>query len=460
MKKLLVLFLVCYVYSAEAQQDSAHIRNIYNEVLKNGKAYSNLSDLCLNVGHRLSGSPQAEKAVQWGFEAMKAAGADTVYLQPVQVPVWTRGNKENVGIIDGKVKKMLKACSLGGSVGTNGVLTSQIIEVEGIEGLKKLDDAAVKGKIVFFNKPMDPTRINTFEAYGGCVDQRHAGAGQAAQKGAVAVLVRSMSLAIDEHPHTGSMHYPDGVNRIPALAISTADAEWLHQRLTDNKSNQIKASIESNCEFMGYAQSFNVIGELRGSEKPGLFMVSGGHLDSWDKGQGAHDDGAGCVQAIEVMRLFTVLGLRPRHTFRAILFMNEENGNMGGNTYADTVNNRFERHILAFESDRGGFSPRGVHMDADPEDIAKIDLWRTLLEPYGLHVFEKGYAGVDISPLKNKKGSVNPNIIMMGLLPDSQRYFDYHHAETDVITNVNPRELHLGAGSMAAIIYLFDKYYY
>lgn len=459
MKQLTFLFLFIILGGfSKAQTDSLSVRSIYDEVLLNGQAYDNLKVLCTTIGHRLSGSPAADKAVNWGMAALKLAGADTVYLQQVQVPVWVRGTKEAVIVSSGKVKRPLNACSLGGSVGTNGILNAEVIEVLGVEELKKLTEKDVKGKIVFFNKPMDPRKISTFEAYGACVDQRYAGAGEAVKLGAVAVLVRSMSLAIDEHPHTGSMGYPEDSKRIPALAVSTLDANWLHNELTQSKNGSLKIGIESDCEFKGYKTSYNVIGELKGKRNAEQIMVVGGHLDSWDKGQGAHDDGAGCVQSIETLRLFKVLGIKPNNTLRVILFMNEENGNMGGKTYAKNVNELKEKHVLAFESDRGGFSPRGVHMDAKVKDIETIAAYQNILEPYGLHVFEKGYSGVDIGPIKHSEGSIHPDLLMLGLVPDSQRYFDYHHADTDVIEAVNPRELHLGAGAMAALVYLIDKH--
>lgn len=456
-KSRLVWFcLLCLSLSSRAQQDSAIIRKIYDDVLTRGTAYDNLSVLCTTIGHRLSGSPQADQAVVWGKKALESAGADTVYLQEVMVPVWTRGTKETVNV-KGSSGIKLNACSLGGSVGTNGILKAGIIEVYGVEGLKKLTEADVKGKIVFFNKPMDPRKISTFESYGGCVDQRHAGAGEAAKLGAVAVLVRSMTLANDEHPHTGSMGYPDTNQRIPALALSTASAQKLHELLKKKPETQLE--IESDCVFKGYKKSYNVIGELKGTSNDARFIVVGGHLDSWDKGQGAHDDGAGCVQSIEVIRLFKSLAIKPRHTLRVVLFMNEENGNMGGKSYADSAMRKGELHLAALESDRGGFSPRGFHMDASPAQIEKVASYRSLLEPYGLHIFEKGYAGVDIGPLKQGPYTVQKDLMMLGLVPDSQRYFDYHHADTDVIESVNPRELHLGAGALATMIYLIDSYF-
>lgn len=457
-KKSIFLWIIfsCLFLNVNGQSDSFLIRRIYDSVLTSGKAYENLSELCLTIGHRLSGSPQADQAVHWGMKTLKNAGADTVYLQEVTVPVWTRGTIESVKV-KGKNGIKLNACSLGGSVGTGGPINAEVIEVYGVEGLKNLTEKDVKGKIVFFNKPMDPKKISTFESYGGCVDQRHAGAGEAAKLGAVAVLVRSMTLALDDHPHTGSMGYPDTNNRIPALALSTVAAQKLHQLLKNKPATMLE--INSDCEFRGYKKSYNVIGELTGSEVNEPFIVVGGHLDSWDKGQGAHDDGAGCVQSIEVIRLFKSLGIKPKRTLRVVLFMNEENGNMGGKTYADSAFHKREIHLAALESDRGGFSPRGFHMDANPEQIQKVADFRSLLEPYGLHIFEKGYAGVDIGPLKHGTHAVQKDLMMLGLVPDSQRYFDYHHADTDVIESVNPRELHLGAGALASMIYLIDRYF-
>lgn len=453
MKRLLIsiMFMSCFGGYAQNSTDSVVIRRIYDEALVNGTAYQNLYELCTGIGHRLSGSPQAAKAVEWGMEAMRKAGADTVYLQEVQVPVWIRGSKGQAEI-EGSKKLKLHVSALGGSVGTGGKLSAGVVEVAGIEALKAMPREQIEGKIVFFNKPMDPRRINTFEAYGACVDQRYAGAGEAAAKGAVGVMVRSMSLTIDEHPHTGSMGYPETGARIPAMALSTQSAELLHRQLIGNPS--LKVWMESDCEFKGYATSYNVIGEIRGND---TVMVVGGHLDSWDVGQGAHDDGSGCVQSIEVIRIFKSVGIKPRHTLRVILFMNEENGNMGGKTYAASELNKKEPHHFAMESDRGGFSPRGFHIDGEPAEISAIQAFRPLLEPYGLHTFEKGYSGVDIGPLKHGEKAPFSNILMLGLLPDSQRYFDFHHAETDVIENVHPRELHLGAAAMAAMIFLLDQ---
>jgi hypothetical protein len=339
----------------------------------------------------------------------------------------------------------------------SGILTAELIEVRGIEDLEKLGKEKIEGKIVFFNRPMERSLINTFSAYGACVDQRYAGASNAAKYGALAVMVRSMTTKTDHDPHTGSMGYKDDVKKIPALAISTYSADKLHNELS--KDRRLKVEMRMNCETLEPIQTANVIAELRGSKEPESLIVIGGHLDSWDKGEGAHDDGAGIVHSIELLRLLKTTGLKPKHTIRVVLFMNEENGNFGGRTYAERAKDSSENHIIAMESDRGGFTPRGFSIDGSESQIAFIVQFRNLLEPYGLHFFEKGYAGVDIGPLKKSDNLVNPNLLMLGLYPDPQRYFDYHHSDEDVFETVNQRELELGAASMASMIYLLDKYW-
>ena len=297
---------------------------------------------------------------------------------------------------------------------------------------------------------MNPSYITTFHAYGSCVDQRHQGAAEAAKYGAIGVIVRSMTLKFDNNPHTGSMGYKEGIEKIPAVAVSTVDAHNLSEMLKLNP--QLVAKMKLNCQTLPDVLSYNVIGEIRGSEFPEKVIVVGGHLDSWDIGEGAHDDGAGVVQSIEVMNLFKKLNIRPKHTVRCILYMNEENGNRGGKTYASFVKNKGEEHIMAIESDRGGFSPRGFSVDGSDSQLAVIQTFENLFEPYQLHLFKKGYGGVDIGPLRDGK------ICLIGLVPDSQRYFDFHHAPTDVFENVNKRELELGSAALSSIIYLIDKY--
>ena len=437
-------------------EDSVFIRKIFDQALVNGESYKNLEYLCKVIGHRLSGSQEAEQAVVWGRKVLERLPLDRVYLQPIEVPFWVRGDIEWAAISE-DVDIDFKIRTLGGSVGTDGPMQGELVEVTSLDEVAELGKEAIEGKIVFYNRPMDPKPINTFESYGGCVDQRYAGASIAAQYGAIAVLVRSMSLLEnDRHAHTGSMGYKPGIRKIPAAAVSTQDANMLHQYLKSNGTAKITLNI--NAHTNEDVVSSNVIGEIKGSVYPEKVIVIGGHLDSWDVGQGAHDDGAGIVHSMEVLRILKALNYKPKYTIRVVLFMNEENGNMGGKGYAAKAKQANENHVVAIESDRGGFSPRGFNIKADSGQVDFVRQFRSVLEPYGLHHFEPGYAGVDISPLATPENKVNPDLIMMGLVPDSQRYFDYHHSDADVFESVNKRELELGCGAMAAMVYLLDKY--
>ncbi|MCB0733335.1 MAG: M20/M25/M40 family metallo-hydrolase [Flavobacteriales bacterium] len=459
----IVLFLICSSIKETKADNSSHqsvvdstmIRTIYDQALVNGEAYDNLRVLCKSVGHRLSGSPAADKAVVWGEQVLKKMGLDTVYLQEIKVPHWDRGNLEQAWINSGKPRE-LRIATLGGSVASKGKITAGVIEVQSLEEVKNLDPQKVKGKFVFYNRPMDARKISTFDAYGGCVDQRYWGAVEAAAAGAIGVFVRSMTtLESDHFPHTGSMGYSDTVTKIPAVALATEDANYIHDQLLKNPS--ITLSMNINPTWNPDKKSYNVIGELRGSEFPDKIMVVGGHLDSWDLGEGAHDDGAGIVHSMEALRLLKAAGYRPRHTIRVVLFMNEENGNMGGKSYASIAHDLREDHVVAIESDRGGFTPRGFSLVGNETQLKMIQSFRELLEPYGLHFFEFGYGGVDIGPLAQPLNKIDADLMLLGLVPDSQRYFDFHHTADDVFENVNKRELELGCASMASMLYLLDK---
>lgn len=467
--KLLLLIPLLVVFSFGVKESGKHknvpspsldevmIRKIYDKALVQGESYSMLRSLCKDVGARLSGSPAADSAVQWGIDRLKMYHFDTVYLQEILVPHWERGNTESAMIIAEHRPIVLDLCALGGSIGTNGNLEAEVLEVESLDALDSIGLANIKGKIVFYNRPMDPRHINTFKSYGGCVDQRYSGASTAAKYGAVAAICRSMNLKEDKHPHTGSMAYKDGIEKIPAAALSTASANQLSKYLKINPSAKLR--INMNCETLPDKKSYNVIGEIKGEKKPEKIIAFGGHLDSWDKGEGAHDDGAGIAHCIEALRILKNIGHKPKYTLRCVLFMNEENGNRGGISYAKQVKLAKETHIAAIESDAGGFSPRGFRIDGSKEQIEKIANWRSILEPYGLHQFEKGYAGVDINPLKKGEEAPDSNLLMLGLSPDSQRYFDYHHSDADVFEAVNQRELELGSASIASMVYLIDKYF-
>ena len=446
-----ILFSINLTIAQDFQKDSIQLKSIYNQVLNDGNVHENLRSLCKDVGHRLSGSAGAAKAVNWGERLLRKYDLDSVWLQEVMVPHWVRGDVERLDFISGNKIYKTNCTALGGSIGTNNsVLSGEVVEIHSWKEMEELGSEKISGKLVFLNRPMNPSYITTFHAYGSCVDQRHQGAAEAAKYGAIGVIVRSMTLKFDNNPHTGSMGYKEGIDKIPALAVSTVDAHNLSEMLKSDP--QLIAKMKLNCQTLPDVLSYNVIGEIRGSEFPEKVIVVGGHLDSWDIGEGAHDDGAGVVQSIEVMNLFKKLDIRPKHTIRCILYMNEENGNRGGKTYASFVKNKGEQHLMAIESDRGGFSPRGFSVDGSDSQLAVIQTFEKLFEPYQLHLFKKGYGGVDIGPLRDGK------ICLIGLVPDTQRYFDFHHAPTDVFENVNKRELELGSAALSSIIYLIDMY--
>ena len=444
------LFFTCSCFFSQ-KTDSIKIRKIYDYNLTSGNCYKNLRSLCKDVGHRLSGSNSAQKAVEWANLIMNKTDLDTVYLQQITVPHWVRGATESVIWEDEKGKAHQLNCSaLGGSVGTNGTIKGNVIEINNWNQLESFGEKNITGKIVFFNRPMNPTYISTGMAYGNCVDQRHNGASRAVEYGALAVLVRSMTLKFDKNPHTGSMSYLDSNKRIPAAAISTVDAHNLSQAL---KNNNVKSlSLQLSCKQLPDTVSYNVIGEIKGSEFPSEIILVGGHLDSWDIGEGAHDDGAGVVQSLQVLETFKRMNISPKRTLRCVMYMNEENGNRGGIHYANIVKKKGEKHLFALESDRGGFTPRGFSIDGTKLQLDYLKTFKKLFEPYQLHLFSKGYSGVDIGPLKNGE------LCLVGLVPDSQRYFDFHHSKEDVFENVHKRELELGAAAITSIVYLTDKY--
>lgn len=447
--------------TAGVNKDSAFIRRISNEILVNGKAYDNLRYLTKQIGGRLAGSPNMVKAEKWGQEALTKAGADRVWLQQCMVPHWVRGGKDNAtayylknvagkGIGVARVPQSLDVIALGNSIGTGPKgLQADVIEIQSFDDLETKKDK-VKGKIVFYNVKFNPTYISTFLAYRDAARYRTTGAGRAAKYGAVGVIVRSMSHGANNIPHTGAMRYDTAYAKIPAVAIGLQDADWLSDAL---KANTITTLIRTYGKFLPDTIGHNVIGELKGTEFPDQIITIGGHLDSWDNCEGAHDDGAGIVQTIEILRAFKAIGYKPKHTIRFVLFANEENGLRGADKYAEEAKVKKEKHVFAVESDAGGFAPRGFSFSVTDEEFVKVNAWRSLLAPYGADDFSRGGGGADIGPLNDEFKTP-----LAGLSPDSQRYFDYHHARNDVFEAVNKRELELGAISMAALIYLVDQY--
>ena len=454
MRNSILYTLITIPFFVLSQTDEKVISDIYTNSLTNGQSYKWLDYLSNNIGSRLSGSLGAEKAVAWSKEELETLGLDKVWLQPVMVPKWVRGVPE-FAYIETSPGSTIKVniCALGGSISTPSAgLKAKIIEVSGVDELEKLGKDKIEGKIVFFNRPMDASLINTFESYGGCVNQRYSGAMEASKFGAIGVIVRSMNLRIDDLPHTGSMTYGNipTDDRIPSAAISTKHADLLSGMV--KLDNNIQFYFKQNSKQLDDVLSHNVIGEITGSEYPDEYIVVGGHLDSWDLGDGAHDDGAGCTQSMEVLRLLKLSGIKPKRSIRVVLFMNEENGLRGGNKYAEIAAQKNENHIFALESDAGGFTPRGFYFDCDQSNFEQILSWKSLFKPYLIHFFELGGSGADIGPLKNE------TYVLSGLKPDSQRYFDYHHAPNDTFDAVNKRELELGAATMTSLIYLIDKY--
>mgnify|MGYP002631972255 CR=1 FL=1 len=445
---LILLFVSC---GTHAQKDSAFIRKIYDETLLRGKAHEDLRSLCKDVGARISGSAAAEMAVYWSEAKMKSYGFDKVYLQEIQVPHWERGTKENAYFKDDKgILYKVKVLALGGSIATEGAIEAEVVEFTSLDALKKATRSQVEGKIVFINQLMDAAQISTFRAYGACWPVRGLGAIEGSNLGAKAVVIRSLAMPIDDHPHTGSMYYVDSVAKIPAAALSTKDCELLSAQL---KKGKCKFILEMNCQNFPDETSYNIIAEMTGTKFPNEIITFGGHIDSWDTGEGAHDDGAGVIHNLEALRVLKTLNYKPNHTLRLVFFMNEENGNMGGKTYATWTKAKGEKQIAAIESDRGGFSPRGFDVDGQDKHLDLLKSFAPLFAPYFVNQFEKGYGGVDIGPLKDEFDGIP----LFGFAVDSQRYFDFHHAESDVFENVNKRELELGAASIGALIYLLDQ---
>ena len=419
---------------------------IVKSSLNENRGYDFLKELCA-IGPRLSGSENSLNAINWAKEKLIEIGADSVWLQPVMVPHWERGNIEDAYLLNPNGKRKLNILALGGSVGTpeNGI-TAGVVEVKSFDELESKD---VKGKIVFYNRPLDKGLIETFTAYGKAVDQRVYGAINAAKYGAIGVLVRSVTTEDDNVPHTGVMLYADTLQKIPAAALGVQDAEYLSQQLKINPA--LKVQLRLNCKTLPDAKSYNVIGEIKGTEHPNEVIVVSGHIDSWDVGCGAHDDGAGCVQSIEVLDLFKRLNIKPKRTIRCVLFINEENGSRGAKKYSEFADSSTYKHIAAIESDRGGFVPIGFSYQTDSENIVeKLNSWLPILSKAEIWWIKPGGTGSDISKINNIK-------LLLGYVPDPQRYFDFHHSPKDVFETVHPRELELGTATITTMVYLISE---
>jgi carboxypeptidase Q len=453
MKQLLIyacVALVLFFPSFDCFPQSNSPKETASAMMKEGmtklQAYKMLSELTA-IGARLSGSENYEKAVKWAKAKMISLAFENVRLNPAQIPHWVRGKNEFAEAVTSSGKKLtLTICALGGSIPTpeNGI-TAEVVEIRSFNELKK--PGIAKGKIVFFNRPMDPNRLNTFEAYGDASEQRTKGPSLAAAAGAVAAIVRSMTLVHDDVPHTGSVMYDEKHPKIPAAAVSTNDSDALTRLLKGGPP--VRLTLKLDCHQLPDVASSNVIGEIRGSQFPDQIILIGGHLDSWDLGTGAHDDGAGCAHTLEALSIIKRLGLKPKRTIRAVLFANEENGLKGARAYTDSEA-KVGKHIACIETDAGGFAPRGFTV-ADPAALAKVQEWSELVAIAGAGEITSGHPGADLLYLA-KMG-----IPAIGFRPDSQRYFDYHHSTHDTLDKVHPRELELGAVAIAILSYTISE---
>ncbi|HQR93057.1 MAG: peptidase M28 family protein [Bacteroidetes bacterium 24-39-8] len=452
MRKLIFLLAILPSMLLAQNKDSLMIRTLSNEILQNGKAYDLLYQLTKQIGGRLAGSPGMVKAEIWGQRTLEQLGADQVWMQECMVPHWVRGGKDKAVITEinnKKANRALDVLALGNSLGSGGkTITAEVITVANFDELEKRKNE-IKGKIVYYNNAFNPTNIQPFVSYGEAGIYRRSGPSRAAKYGAVAVMIRSLTESVANDPHTGGMAYTDSLPKIPAVAVGPRDADYLW-----HLKKGFKVSLSTNGKFLPDTIGHNVIAELKGSEFPNEFITIGGHLDSWDVNEGAHDDGAGIVHTMEILRAMKAIGYKPKHSIRFVLFANEENGLRGGTKYAEVAKQLNEKHLFALESDEGGFTPRGFGFTTQNKaQLAKLQSWLPLLKPYGTETIIDGGGGADIGPLNRTFGTV-----LSGFVPDAQRYFDVHHARSDVFENVHKRELLLGAVNMAGLVYLVDQY--
>lgn len=449
---LCLAFFTTSFLSAQSPNDTVFLRRLSQEILRHGKAYDWLRELTKGIGGRLAGSANFTRAVAWGEEKMKEAGAEKVWLQACLMPHWDRGGKDQASIVrvDGKKTTIeLDVLALGNSLGTEKPVQAEVLAVADYAELEAKKDQ-VKGKIIYYNYGFDPGQLDPRKSYGLSGAYRRSGASRAAKYGAVGIMIRTLTESVANNPHTGGMSYVDSLPKIPAIAIGPRDADQVWEM---SRNSSLVVKMHTHGKFLPDAPGHNVIGEWVGTEHPDQFITIGGHLDSWDVNEGAHDDGAGVVHTLEILRALKALGYKPKHSIRFVLFANEENGLRGGNKYAEEAKAKNEKHIFALESDEGGFAPQGFGFTAKPDQMAKIQTWLPYLSPFGTDVLEKTGGGADIGPLNRLLGTT-----LAGFVPDPHKYFDHHHARSDVFENVNKRELLLGAVNMAALIYLVDQY--
>ncbi len=427
----------------------ATAERIIQATMAGNDSYQKLQELCDGIGHRLSGSPQLERAVEWAVEAMKRDGQENVRAEPVRVPHWVR-RAESLTMISPRVEPMVML-GLGGSVGTpQEGITAQVISVRDEAELEAIGEGA-RGKIVLFDNPMPQYTVEKGPQYGTTVRFRGRGATLAAQKGAVACLVRSVTARSLRSPHTGAMRYDDKTERIPAAAVTIEDATLISR--LQARGVPVTVTLKMEAQTLEPAASANVVGELRGNTWPDEIVVIGGHIDSWDVGQGAHDDAGGCIQAMEAINVLRKLKLIPKRTIRVVLWTNEENGLAGGRQYAKDHADELPKHVAAIESDGGSFRPKGYSLECKDKDREGIALAQmrdimSLFEVFGATTAEIGGSGADVGPMESA------GVILMGHMAEMSSYFDYHHSPADTVDKVDPIELSQNVAVMATVAYI------
>ena len=412
---------------------------------KDEGGWKKLAYLTDRIGHRISGSAALDKATAWAIAAMKADGHENVRGEKVMVPKWVRA--EEWGRLTAPVERPLALLGLGGTVATaKKGLSAQVVVVGSFDELDRLGAAGVKGKIVLFNHPMRPWNEKDGPGYGEAVEYRNKGPSRAARLGAAAALVRSVTNTSFRSPHTGNTKFEDGVKPIPAAAVSVEDAELIARLAA--AGDKVSVRLRTSGKTFKDVPSQNVIAEIRGREKPDEVVVIGGHIDSWDVGQGAHDDGGGCVIAMQALTLLRQLGLTPRRTIRVVLFTNEENGLNGAEQYVAQHAAELGTHVLALEADTGVFAPRGFEVEGDADALRRATDIASLLEPIGGHRVEAGHSGADVGELVAK------GVVGLGLSMDSSTYFDYHHSQADTLDKIRPEDLRRDIAAVAVMAYV------
>lgn len=453
MRRTITALVLTLALPLFGQSTDANAERIVDQILTKSQGFETLSYLTDNIGPRLSGSKGAELAVKWTTQQFRDWGID-VRNEPVIVPHWVRG-EERARLVSHNDQRIVLT-ALGGSVATpvSGI-TADVVEITSYDQLEPLGRAGLAGKIVFYNGPMDMTLIESgraFEAYSKAVGFRATGASRAAEYGAVATVIRSVASASLRTPHTGSLHYDDKQPKIPSAAMTTEDADLVHRLLA--KGERVRMHLVLTPKTLPDVKSANVVAEIKGSEHPEEVVVIGGHLDSWDLGTGAIDDGSGVAMVMETLRTLKSLGIQPKRTIRGVLFMNEENGLRGGRAYFDRVakNEALDEHVAAIETDAGAAPPVGFTSTLEGDDLARLKSRMKVLARIAPMYFESSrHTGADTSPL------TDAGVAGFGLVPDPRHYFDYHHTPADTLDKVDPKALAQNTAALAALAYVIAE---